>query len=214
MGKVLRKALILYGMSALVFSSVSFAQDGPMAQVKATIDRVLDILKDPALKGPDKEVARGKLLRQVIDARFDFSEMAKRSLGPHWRPRTAQERKEFVDIFAELLERSYRQHIERYTDQEIVYTQGEIDDKYGVVSTEIADKREKLEIPVDYRVIRHNDQWKVYDVVIDGISLVSNYRSQFNSIIQKSSYDELVQKMRIKQGTELTEENAASRGKQ
>ena len=214
MAKVLRKALILYGMSALVFSSVSFAQDGPTAQVKATVDRVLDILKDPALKGPDKEAARGKLLRQVIDARFDFSEMAKRSLGPHWRPRTAQERKEFVDIFADLLERSYRQQIERYTDQEIVYTQEEIDDKYGVVSTEIADKREKLEIPVDYRVIRQNDQWKVYDVVIDGISLVSNYRSQFNSIIQKSSYEGLVQKMRIKQGTELTEENAAARGKQ
>lgn len=213
MGKVLRKALILYGLSALVFSSVSFAQDGPTVQVKATIDRVLDILKDPALKGPEKETARGERMRQVIFARFDFQEMAKRSLGPHWRQRTAQEQKEFVDIFADLLERSYRQKIERHTDQEIIYTQEEIDGKFGVVGTAIVDKREKLEIPVEYRVIRHNDQWKVYDVVTDGISLVSNYRSQFNSIIQKSSYGELVQRMRIKQETELTDESTASRGK-
>jgi len=210
MGKVLGKALILYGMSVLVFISVSFAQDGPTAQVKATVDRVLDILKDPALKGPKNEAARAKLLQEAIFARFDFPEMAKRSLGPHWRQRSARERQEFVDIFADLLERSYRQTIERYTDQEIIYTQEEINDKYGVVGTAIADKREKLEIPIEYRVIRHTDQWKVYDVVIDGISLIGNYRSQFNSIIQKGSYEELVQKMRIKQETNLAEESTAS----
>lgn len=214
MSKVLRKALIFSGISALVFSSLSFAQDGPTVQVKATINGVLDILKDPALKGPEKEGVRGEQMKKIIYARFDFSEMAKRSLGLHWRKRTAQEQKEFVDLFADLLERSYRKKIERYTDQEIIYTKEEVDNKYGVVSTEIADKQENLEIPVDYRVIRHNDQWKVYDVVIDGISLISNYRSQFNRIIQRGSYDELVQKMRVKQETELSEESTASRRKQ
>ena len=206
MENVIRKALILYGMSALFFSSLSFAQAGPTVQVKSTIDRVLDVLKDPTLKGEEKDLVRGRVLKEVIYARFDFPEMAKRSLGVHWRKRTAQERQEFIDIFADLLERSYRKKIERYTDQEIVYTSEQVDGKYGVVSTAIADKRENLEIPIEYRVIRHDGDWLVYDVVIDGISLVSNYRSQFNRIIQRGSYAELVKKMRVKQETEAEEE--------
>ncbi len=214
MGKVIRKALILYGMSALVFSSLSFAQAGPTVQVRGTIDQVLDILKDPALKAPEKKGVRVEKLRRVIFSRFDFSEMARRSLGMHWRKRTAQEREEFVAIFSDLLARSYRKKIERYTDQEIVYSKERVDGKYGVVSTAISDRRENVEIPIEYRVIRRNDQWKVYDVVIDGISLISNYRSQFNRIIQRGSYAELVKKMRVKQETEVEEESAASTRKQ
>ena len=206
MKNVIRKALILYGMSALFFSSLSFAQAGPTVQVKSTIDRVLDVLKDPTLKGEEKDLVRGRVLKEVIYARFDFPEMAKRSLGVHWRKRTAQERQEFIDIFADLLERSYRKKIERYTDQEIVYTSEQVDGKYGVVSTAIADKRENLEIPIEYRVIRHDGDWLVYDVVIDGISLVSNYRSQFNRIIQRESFAELVKKMRVKRETETEDE--------
>jgi phospholipid transport system substrate-binding protein len=112
----MRKTLIIYAMSVSVLSSLSFAQDGPTAQVKATVDRVLEILKNPALQGPEAEAARGKQLRAVIYSRFDFSEMAKRSLGVHWRRRTPQERKEFVRVFSELIELSYRRKIERYTD--------------------------------------------------------------------------------------------------
>jgi phospholipid transport system substrate-binding protein len=164
---------------------LSFAQAGPTVQVRGTIDGVLDILRDPALKGPEKEGVRAKQLKKIIFSRFDFPEMARRSLGMHWRKRTAQEREEFVSIFSDLLERSYRKKIERYTDQKIIYSAERVDGKYGVVTTAISDKRENLEIPIDYRVIRRNDQWKVYDVVIDGISLVSNYRSQFNRILSK-----------------------------
>ncbi len=214
MRKVMRKALILCGMSALVISSLSFAQAGPTAQVRGTIDRVLDILRDPALQGPEKEGVRVKQMRKIIYARFDFSEMARRCLGTHWRKRTAQEREEFVAIFSDLLERSYRKKIEHYTDQEIIYTKERVDGKYGVVSTMISDREENVEIPIDYRVIRRNDQWKIYDVVIDGISLVSNYRSQFNRIIQRGSYAELVKKMRVKQEVEAAEESTASRRKQ
>ncbi|MFQ5882826.1 MAG: phospholipid-binding protein MlaC [Candidatus Methylomirabilales bacterium] len=214
MGKMMRKALILCGMSALVLSSLSFAQGGPTVQVRGTIDRVLDILKDPALKAPEKEGVRAEQLKRVIFSRFEFSEMARRSLGMHWRKRTAQEREEFVGIFSDLLERSYRKKIERYTDQVIVYSAERVDGKYGVVSTAISDRRENVEIPIDYRVIRRNHQWKVYDVVIDGISLISNYRSQFNRIIQRGSYAELVKKMRVKQETEMAEESTASRRKQ
>lgn len=206
MGHVIRKTLILCGIGAVVVSSVSlaasFATDGPATQVKATVDKVLDILKDPALKGPEAEAKRTKQLKDVIFARFDFSEMAKRCLGVHWRQRTAKERNEFVSVFSDLLELSYRRKIERYTDEEIIYTKEEVNGKFGVVNTEILTKRENVEIPIDYKVIRHNGEWKVYDVVIDGISLVSNYRSQFNRIIQRSSYADLVKKMRVKQEVE------------
>ncbi|MFQ5657600.1 MAG: phospholipid-binding protein MlaC [Candidatus Methylomirabilales bacterium] len=203
MGKVIRRTVILCGVSVLVFSSLSFAQDGATAQVKGTIDKVLDILRDPALKGPEKDEVRGQQLRKVIFTRFDFPEMARRCLGVHWRNRTPQERKEFVDLFSDLLEQSYRNKIERYTDQVIQYTGEQVEDsKFGVVNTEIVDKRENLEIPIDYKVIRHGEDWKVYDVVIDGISLVSNYRSQFNRIIQRGSFDELVKRMRARQEAE------------
>ncbi|MEE9173099.1 MAG: ABC transporter substrate-binding protein [candidate division NC10 bacterium] len=211
MRQVIRKTLILCGISVLVFSSLSFADDGPTAQVKSTVDRVLEILKEPALKSPDKEETRGKQLKKVIFARFDFDEMAKRSLGVHWRERTPQERKEFVKIFADLLELSYRRKIERYTDEEIQYTKEQVDEKFGVVTTEIVSEKEGVDIPIDYKVIRRGDEWKVYDVVIDGISLVGNYRSQFNRIILRSSYAELVKKMRIKQETEAEEIGSPSK---
>ncbi len=211
MGRIIRRVLIVYMVGAMVFASVSFAQDGPTRQVKATVDKVLDILKNPALKGPEAEAARTKQLREVIFARFDFSEMAKRCLGIHWRKRTPNERKEFVAVFSDLLELSYRRKIERFTDEEILYTKEEVNGKFGVVNTQVVNKSENVDIPIDYRVIRTDGEWKVYDVVIDGISLVSNYRSQFNRIIQQSSYADLVKKMRVKQETELEEEASSPR---
>ncbi|MEE8504112.1 MAG: ABC transporter substrate-binding protein [candidate division NC10 bacterium] len=205
MGQVMRKTLILCGISLVAFSSLSIADNGPTAQVKSTIDRVLEILKDPTLKNPNMEKARGTQLKKVIFARFDFHEMAKRSLGVHWRKRTLQERKEFVKLYADLLELSYRRKIERYVDEKILYTKEQVDEKFGLVTTEIVSEKEDVDIPIEYKVIRRGDAWKVYDVVIDGISLVSNYRNQFNRIIRRSSYAELVKKMRIKQETEAEE---------
>ncbi|MGH7423448.1 MAG: MlaC/ttg2D family ABC transporter substrate-binding protein, partial [Candidatus Methylomirabilales bacterium] len=122
MARAIRKALILYGISALVLSSISFAQAGATAQVKGTIDKVLEILRDPALKAPDKAEARRKKLKEIIYPRFDFLEMAKRSLGVHWRSRTPKEQEEFVSLFADLLEQSYYKKLESYTDEEILYT--------------------------------------------------------------------------------------------
>lgn len=202
MGGVTRKSLILYGIGCLAFSSLCFAQESPALQVKATIDQVMEILKDPVLKAPEKEEARRKRLKEVIYPRFDFSEMAKRSLGLHWRKRTPQERKEFVDLFADLLEGSYHKKIEAYTDQEILYTKEEVNDKFGVVTTKIVSEKEDLDIPIDYKLIRRDAQWMVYDVVIEGVSLVSNYRTQFNRIIRTSSFDALMRKMRVKQEAE------------
>lgn len=203
MGGVVQKALILCGISCVVFSLSSFAQEGPTAQVRSTVDKVLDILRDPALKGPEKEEARRKRLKEAIYPRFDFSEMAQRSLGVHWRKRTPQEREEFVSLFGDLLEQSYRKKIESYTDQDIRYTKEEVDQAYGLVSTKITSEKENLDILIDYKVIRRDGEWRVYDVVIEGVSLISNYRAQFNRIIQTSSYADLVRKMRVKQEAEV-----------
>lgn len=202
MARAIRKALILCGISALVLSSVSFAQAGATAQVKGTIDKVLEILRDPALKAPGKEEARRKRLKEAIVPRFDFTEMAKRSLGIHWGKRTPQEREEFVTLFADLLEHSYATRLETYTDQEVLYTKEQVEDKFGLVATMIVSTKENINIPMEYKLLRQDNQWKVYDVVIDGISMVSNYRSQFNRIIETSSYAELVQRMRVKQESE------------
>jgi len=200
--EMIRTALILYGFAALVSASLSWAQEGATAQVKVTIEKVLGILRDPALKAPDKEEARRKKLKEAIYPGFDFTEMAKRSLGTHWGKRTPQEREEFVKLFADLLEQSYAKRLEMYTDQEVLYTKEQVEDKFGLVVTKIVSTKENIDIPIEYKLLRYDNQWKVYDVVIDGISMVSNYRSQFNSIIQKSSYAELVQRMRVKQEAE------------
>jgi len=213
MGNMVWRTLIIYMVGALVCSSLAVAQEGPTPQVKATVDRVLDILRDETLKGPKAEAARVKQLREVIFARFDFSEMAKRCLGIHWRARTPQERKEFIALFSDLLELSYRRKIERYTDEKILYTKEQVDGKFGVVNTQIVSERENVDVPIEYKVIRRDGEWKVYDVVIDGISLVSNYRSQFNRIIQQSSYAELVKKMRVKQESEFEEPTSSAKHK-
>jgi len=202
MARAIRKALILYGVSALVLSSVSFAQAGATAQVKGTIDKVLEILRDPALKAPDKAEARRKKLKEAIYPRFDFTEMAKRSLGMHWRNRTPKEQEEFVSLFADLLEQSYYKKLESYTDEEILYTKEQVEDKFGLVVTKIVSQKESIDIPIEYKLLRQDAQWRVYDVVIEGVSMVSNYRSQFNRIIETSSYAELVKRMRVKQEDE------------
>jgi phospholipid transport system substrate-binding protein len=202
MARAIRKALILYGISALVLASVSFAQARATDQVKATIDKVLEILRDPALKAPDKAEVRRKKLKEVIYPRFNFSEMAKRSLGMHWRNRTPKEREEFVSLFADLLEQSYHKKLESYTDQEILYTKEQVEDKFGLVATKIVSQKESIDIPIEYKLLRQDGQWLVYDVVIEGVSMVSNYRSQFNRIIETSSYAELVKRMRVKQEDE------------
>lgn len=202
MGRAMRQVLIACMIGIVIFVPISAAQETATAQVKATVDRVLEVLKDPVLKRPAKEAERRRRLREAIYPRFDFSEMAKRSLGIHWRERTPQEREEFERLFADLLERSYYQKLDSYTDEEVLYTNEEVDGSIGVVKTKIVSNKEKIDIPIDYKLAHRDGQWKVYDVTIEGVSLVNNYRSQFNRIIQTSSYAELVRKMRAKRGGE------------
>jgi phospholipid transport system substrate-binding protein len=165
-------------------------------QVKQTVDKVIAILKDPSLQGPEQKEKRRMAIRNAVGERFDFTEMAKRSLARHWAKRSAAEQKEFVQTFSALVENSYASNIEGYTDEKVVYTGESLDGNYAEVKTKIVTA--KNEIPIDYRLLKVNAEWMVYDVVIEGVSLVNNYRTQFNKIIGQSSYEDLVQKMKAK----------------
>ncbi len=177
-----------------LFPGTAFAAS-PMEQVQGAIDRVIRILNRPDLQAKEKREARRALLRTEIRPVFDFREMAKRSLGVHWRRRTPEERERFVTLFTELLENSYLGKIESYKGEKIRYVKERLDPPYAEVSTVVITSREQ-EIPLDYRLLQEGDRWRIYDVVIEGISLVNNYRSQFGSILQRSSFDELVGKLR------------------
>ncbi|HEX8949180.1 MAG TPA: ABC transporter substrate-binding protein [Dissulfurispiraceae bacterium] len=182
----------------ILLSAAAAAQAGsPTEQVKQTVDKVLEILRSPQFKGPEKTAERRAAIHKIADPRFDYEEMAKRSLALYWRQRTPEERKEFVPLYRDLLERAYIRKIEKYTDEKIVYTGENIDGGYATVRTKVI-RKEGTEIPIDYKLMNENGQWKVYDVVVEGVSLVNNYRTQFNQIIRSSSYEELVRKLKAK----------------
>lgn len=168
---------------------------GPTGQIRGAIDRTLEILKKPELKAKGRDAERRDLLRKEIKPVFDFEEMAKRSLGPNWRQRTPQEQADFVALFTELLENAYLGKIESYKGEKIEYAGETVDPPYAVVKTLIVTAKSQ-EVHVDYRMLRKGDQWRIYDVVIEGISLVNNYRSQFNNILQGASFDQLLGKLR------------------
>ena len=170
----------------------------PTDQLKGAIDRVVKTVDDPALKGADRATERRRAVRKVANDIFDFVEIARRSLARHWQPLTEHQRTEFVTLFADLLERSYISKIELYGGEKILYVAERVDGDVATVSTKIVTKN-GTEVPIDYRLQKRGDRWLVYDVNIEGVSLVSNYRTQFNKIIQTGSYADLVQKMRTKQ---------------
>ena len=147
----------------------------------------------PALKARPAE--RRAAVRRIAEQIFDFEETARRALARHWRTRTPEERREFVALFADLLERAYIGRIESYAGERVTYAGDTVEGNVATVRTRLT-TREGTEVPVDYRMRRADGRWLVYDVVIEGVSLVANYRSQFNRIIETSSYEELVSRMR------------------
>ncbi len=194
-------------LSGLLLASVTNrAQAGePQEKVRETIDAVLAVLQDKSLQGPENTEKRREKMRQAVFQRFGFEEMAQSALGPYWPKRTPAEKKEFVALFSDLLERSYISKIESYTgEQKVVYTKETIDKDRASVHTEIVAKRD-ANVEVVYQLLRHNGSWQVYDVVIEGVSLVNNYRTQFNNIISQESYEGLVKKLKLK----LEQERAA-----
>jgi len=166
-------------------------------QIKATVDKALVVLRDPKLKPAAKLKERREQLKQILFSRFDFTEMAKRSLGANWRRRTPQEQEEFVRLFTDVLERAYAEIIESYSDEKIVYLNERIDAEYADVNSKIFTGKGQ-EYTINYKAHLVGNEWKVYDVVAENISLVNNYRSQFTRVITKDSYEELVRRLKDK----------------
>jgi phospholipid transport system substrate-binding protein len=182
----------------LLMQPVSAAAAASGDRIRETVDKLLTILRDPQLKGESKKTERRQKLREVIGQRFDFTEMAKRSLGSEWRRRSPEEQKEFVRLFTELLEQAYLDKIESYNGEKVQYLKEREDKDNAEVATKIIDNKGQ-EFSVNYRLHNVNGDWKVYDVVIEDISLVNNYRAQFNRVLAKGSFEELLTRMKEKQ---------------
>ncbi len=186
---------LLFFLVLLVVPSHSLAGE-PTEKIKETTDGIIAIVSDAALKGPDKADERKRLIRQVVDERFDWEEMSRRSLARHWAGRTAEEKKEFIGLFGRLLERTYLDKVEGYSGERVIYDAENVDpddQKYVAVKVRFMTKKD-IEIPVEYKLWQKKNDWLVYDISIEGVSLVNNYRRQFKDM----SYGKLIKRLRTK----------------
>jgi phospholipid transport system substrate-binding protein len=175
--------------------------EAPTVVVRNTIDEVIRLVTDETLNVPDQVSHRRDLLEETIGKNFDFEEMAKRSLAVHWKSRNAREHDEFVTLFRSLLSKTYARKIEDYSGENVDYLKERLKDGYAEVQTRVVSAQ--TENSLDYRLILRDGTWRVYDVVVNGVSLVKNYRSQFARIIHRSSYEDLVIVLREK-SSEIT----------
>jgi phospholipid transport system substrate-binding protein len=164
--------------------------------MRTTIGQALEVLQDQELKKPERMDERVARLRQIADVRFDYGEMAKRSLGGQWDKLGVRERQEFVDLFTEFMTATYVEKMHSYSDEEVTFLNERLEGNYAEVKSIMVGK--KTEIPMDYRLMLKGGDWKAYDVLIDGVSLVQNYRGQFTAILRSSSYGHLVHMLREK----------------
>lgn len=187
---------VLFGV--LLAGQIAFAAraegGAPLEQIKSGVERATAVLNDSKLSSESKKSE----LRRALYPKFDFTEMAKRSLGSHWQRRTPEEQKEFVKLFTELIESAYMSNLDAYQGERVVIAGEKQEQDVAQVDTKIITKKGE-EFMVNYRLHQTGGDWKIYDVVIENISLVNNYRSQFNRVIAQSSFDELFRKMRDRQ---------------
>ena len=195
-GSVLRK---MAWTVLFVFPLNAWAAESPLATVRATIEQATAVLQNPAYQGPEHLQLRVKKVREVVEPHFDTQEIAKRALGAYWRERTAEERKNFVQLFTEFVQKTYSGALDRYsTNVQFFYDHERIDNKFAEVDTRIFDPAPNKTFAVTYKMHLVKDKWLVYDVVAENVSMVRNYRNQFNRIILKSSYQDLVQTLQTK----------------
>jgi len=193
-----RSSLVVALALALVACAVAPARAGaPTDQVREYTDAVIKVLEDPALKADDKKPERRAAVRKIATEVFDVQETARRALGPHWQQRTPQQREEFVHLFAELLEQTYISKIDLFGGERLRFTEEKVDGDNAIVRAKVM-TRQQTEVPVEARLLRKTDRWLIYDILIENISLIGNYRAQFDRIIRTSSYEDLVKRLRTR----------------
>ena len=185
--------VVLVGLA--VWAPAPARAGAPTDQLKASVEQIVKVLEDPVLRAGARAQERRAAIRKEAAGVFDFTETAKRALGRHWQGLSDKDRQEFTALFTDLIERAYVSKIERYSGERIAYAGESVDSGLATVRTRFVTKQ-GTEIPVDYRMQQRGDRWLVYDVSVEGVSLINNYRTQFDKIIQTSSYAELVRKMK------------------
>ncbi len=190
-----RLSIIGFSLALILGAGKTVQASGITEGLKATIDQVISVVTDPQYKD-DRETRRAKM-KGIIFPKFNFLEMGKRSLGKkNWKERTPEERKAFVDVFGKLLENSYANKLENYSDEKINYIDEIVKGRYAMVKTEVVRKNDSIN--VDYKLIEGSSEWLVYDITVEGVSLIKNYRSQFGKIIHNDSFDALMDKLNAK----------------
>ncbi len=169
------------------------ANNDPLIELQKSVDEILMILQSEELKAPGKEVEREQLVLNVVNRMFDFRQMARSSLGRNWNNLTTEEQDSFVELFARLIERRYIGKIDAFNNQKVIYKEQRVRKNKARVYTAIIDKN--LEIPIDYSLQKRQGKWLIKDLKIENVSLVANYRRDFNSIIRKKQFAGLVEKI-------------------
>jgi len=169
----------------------------PTEQIRSAINQGIEILRDAKLDDKRQRAETINRLREIVFPLFDFTEMAKRSLGAHWRRLNPQQQKQFVSAFTELLETTYADKIDLYEGQKVAYVSESVDKDYAQVATRVIGKNSQA-YSVDYKLHRVDGKWRIYDVSAEQISLVNNYRSQFHRVIVNHSFDELLKRIQEK----------------
>ena len=187
-------------LAFLLSAAAGALADSPTDQVKGAADRIIGLLHDPNFQGEAKKPERRRLLREELNRRFDWPAIARGCLGRHWLKRSAQEKQEFAQLFSDFLEETYLDKFETYYDEldRITYHSERIlEGNYASVKLTVT-TTQKIDHPVEYRLVKVGADWRVYDVLIEGVSLVKNYREQFDGIIAKSSYEKLISDLKAR----------------
>lgn len=190
------KAIVVIGFA---FYAPAWAAESPMAVIRTTIEKATAVLQNPTGQGKEHFLARIEKIRAIVEPQFDVQEVAKRTLGSYWQERTEEERQQFISLFTELVQKTYAGTLDRYNAAvKFYYDQERIDDKFAEVDTRIFDPTQNKAFAVTYKLHQKNDKWLIYDIVAENVSMVRNYRNQFDRILSKSSYKDLVQTLQTK----------------
>jgi phospholipid transport system substrate-binding protein len=189
----------LITLSTLAVALPAWAADSPLALIRSATERARAALQDPAYQGDDHRQARVEKVKEILLPQFDSAEIAKRTLGPYWRDRTDAQRKEFTQLFIQLIEKTYSGALDRYNSEvQFFYDQERVDGDFAEVDTRVFDPVQNKTYSINYHLHKVDGKWLIYDIVAENVSLVRNYRNQFNRILSKSSYEDLVQTIQAK----------------
>ncbi len=197
----MKKKIILRLLTAvsifMLFTCTVMASGEATIRIKAATDKLVEIVTNHDLDVPDMAEKRSHMIRETVDTVFDWEAFSQRALGRHWKNLSTPEKEEFVILFGQLIERTYMDKTRQYSGEHMNFLSEQTDGKYGIVGAEVTIKN-GANIPVEFRVLKKNEKWYIYDVYVEGVSLVNNYRVQFNTILTKSGYNELIKKLKAK----------------